>query len=172
MLTQLWGEGSTFFFKLIFDLASQEEVSAVVIEEETDRYTIADDQIVRLLLVEDHKMNQLVARKTLERQYGDSINLTIANNGKEAVDLLAENKDFDIILMDIQMPIMDGYETTRYIRKHYTGPLAGIPILAMTAHAHISKDEKFKEYGMDDFVLKPFKPNQLFSKIAQYTNKD
>ena len=73
--------------------------------------------------------------------------------------------------MDIQMPVMDGYETTQFIRNNMTEEIAKIPILAMTAHAHISKDEKFKEYGMDDFVLKPFEPKQLFQKVTTYVNK-
>ena len=74
--------------------------------------------------------------------------------------------------MDLQMPIMDGYEATNFIRTQLPPEKARIPILAMTAHAHISKDEKFKEYGMDDFVLKPFEPQQLFNKIAKYVQRN
>ena len=129
---------------------------------------INKDLAINLLLVEDHKMNQLVACKTLEKQW-KSIKITIANNGQEAIDILKEKKDFDIILMDIQMPILDGYETTQYIRNEMPSEIAKIPILAMTAHAHIAKDDKFKEYGMDDYVLKPFEPKQLFEKIAHYS---
>jgi len=114
-------------------------------------------------------MNQLVARKTLERQWPD-IRITIADNGQIAVNLLKEKK-FDIILMDIQMPIMDGYEATQYIRNEMPD-ICTMPILAMTAHAHISKDGKYKEYGMDDFVLKPFEPKQLFNKIATYVRRN
>ena len=69
------------------------------------------------------------------------------------------------------MPIMDGYETTRHIRKKMPAHVASLPILAMTAHAHISKDEKFKEHGFDDYVLKPFDPKQLFSKIVKYARR-
>lgn len=66
------------------------------------------------------------------------------------------------------MPIMDGYEATQYIRHNMEKEKAELPILAMTAHANIAEDDKFKEYGMDDYVLKPFKPEQLFSKIGHY----
>ena len=66
------------------------------------------------------------------------------------------------------MPIMDGYETTKHIREKMSQKIAKLPILAITAHAHISQDENFKQYGMNDFVLKPFNPQQLFQKINQY----
>lgn len=159
------GEGSTFHFDLVFEKGS--EVLGIRDEEEIDDVGFEGD--IDLLLVEDHKMNQLVARKTLQKQWPD-IRITIADNGQIAVNLLKEKK-FDIILMDIQMPIMDGYEATNYIRNHMPA-ISGMPILAMTAHAHISKDEKFKEYGMDDFVLKPFEPKQLFNKIAKYVQRN
>jgi len=159
------GEGSTFFFDLVFEKGS--EVLGIREEDSIDDVEFEGD--IDLLLVEDHKMNQLVARKTLEKQWPD-IRITIADNGQIAVNLLKERK-FDIILMDIQMPIMDGYEATDYIRNHMPA-ICNMPILAMTAHAHISKDEKFKEYGMDDFVLKPFEPKQLFNKIAKYVQRN
>jgi signal transduction histidine kinase len=119
----------------------------------------------KLFLVEDHKINQMVARKTLERQF-DNIKITIAENGRECLDILQAGNEFDIILLDIQMPIMDGNETIAYIRENM--PDFKTPVLAMTAHAYISKDNIFKTYGFDDFVLKPFEPEQLFSKIHQY----
>ncbi|MEL6862957.1 MAG: response regulator [Bacteroidota bacterium] len=164
------GVGSCFYFEMTFDIADATAVENIAPADEDTDLQVMNGGKFRLLLVEDHKMNQLVARKTLERQYEDQIELTIADNGQKAIDILHE-KSFDIILMDIQMPIMDGYETTAYIREKMPTNIARTPILAMTAHAHISKDEKFKEYGMDDFVLKPFEPNQLFSKIAKYTNR-
>jgi CheY-like chemotaxis protein len=111
-------------------------------------------------------MNQIVACKTLERKW-PNIQLTIAANGKIALELLQE-QDFDIILMDIQMPVMDGYEATKHIREEFQAGKANVPILAMTAHAYIAKDEKFKGYGMDDFILKPFDPEDLFYKISKY----
>ena len=95
--------------------------------------------------------------------------MTIANHGREALDILEGGAKFDVILMDIQMPVMDGNETVAYIRQNM--PELTTPILAMTAHAYISKDNIFKSYGFDDFVLKPFEPSQLFSKIHIYLNK-
>ncbi|MFT5166103.1 MAG: PAS domain S-box-containing protein [Saprospiraceae bacterium] len=165
--TSIFGKGSTFFFELAFQHGKASQVQEGI--GASTPSNIKEDLEIELLLVEDHKMNQLVARKTLERQWS-KIKITVANNGQEAIHIL-EKKAFDIILMDIQMPIMDGFETTHYIRNNMPPEIAGIPILAMTAHAHIAKDEKFKEYGMDDFVLKPFEPSQLFEKITKYTTQ-
>ncbi|MEO1257928.1 MAG: response regulator [Bacteroidota bacterium] len=161
------GKGSIFFFDLIFDTTAAIDENAPAKDAGIPR--LEDDATFTLLLVEDHKMNQLVAKKTLERKW-ENIQLTIAENGQIAVDLLQE-KDFDLVLMDIQMPVMDGYEATRFIRDKFPPEKASMPILAMTAHAHISKDEKFKEYGMNDYVLKPFEPEDLFQKIAKYVKR-
>jgi PAS domain S-box-containing protein len=165
--TSTLGKGSFFFFDLIFETTEKPEDLPDPIQEFIT--PLAEDASFTILLVEDHKMNQLVARKTLERKW-ENIQLTIAENGQIAVDLLRE-KDFDLVLMDIQMPVMDGYEATKYIREQFPPEKANMPILAMTAHAHISKDEKFKEYGMDDYVLKPFEPEDLFQKIAKYIKR-
>ena len=165
--TSQMGKGSLFFFDLIFETSEIEEADELPPKEEV--FELPEDAVFKLLLVEDHKMNQLVAKKTLERKW-KNVQLTIAENGKVAIELLKEN-DFDLVLMDIQMPIMDGYEATKYIRQQFSPDKASIPILAMTAHAHIAKDEKFKEFGMDNYVLKPFEPEDLFNKIAKYVKR-
>ncbi|MFK7978606.1 MAG: response regulator [Saprospiraceae bacterium] len=159
------GRGSEFYFDLLFEIG--EEVFPEPIQAKAA--ATLDKGAIRVLLVEDHKMNQLVAIKTLEKHWSD-IEITVANDGQEGVAILAE-KDFDIILMDIQMPNMNGYEATRYIRHKMLPEKAEIPILAMTAHAHVAKNEKFREYGMDDCILKPFEPKELFRKITEYTFK-
>jgi signal transduction histidine kinase len=128
-------------------------------------FEASKSRVFKLFLVEDHKINQMVARKTLERQF-DNISITVAENGRECLNILEAGNEFDIILLDIQMPIMDGNETIAYIRENM--PNFTTPVLAMTAHAYISKDNIFKTYGFDDFVLKPFEPEQLFSKIHLY----
>ena len=161
--TSVLGEGSTFTFTMRFEVANAE----VTPDGPTEQFFEIDPTIpVRLLLAEDHKMNQLVARKTIERAY-PNVELTIVDNGQLAVEAL-QAKEYDLVLMDIQMPIMDGYEASRHVRANLSGPMQNVPILAMTAHAHISKDKQYLEHGMNDFVLKPFEPKQLFSKIAQY----
>ncbi len=159
--TSILGEGTTMYVEMPFT----EAASLVEIEERNNTpaaYQDSKDDTFKLLLVEDHKMNQIVARKTLEKQF-PNIQITIANHGREALDILEGGAEFSVILMDIQMPVMDGNETVAYIREKL--PQIKTPILAMTAHAYISKDNIFKSYGFDDFVLKPFEPEQLFSKI-------
>ncbi len=154
------GVGSKFSFDLIFEEGVEPETDKPD-DEDFDPNTRFD-----LLLCEDHMINRIVATKTLLKQF-PNINLVVAENGKLGVEKLKE-ADFDIILMDIQMPIMDGYEATQYIRNNMEPEKAQLPILAMTAHANIAEDDKFKDYGMDDYVLKPFKPERLFSKIGHY----
>jgi len=162
--------GSTFTVNMDFKKAKQ-----LTKKEEQDlkpkksKITLNINRTVEILLAEDHPINQIVARKTLEKEF-DNINVTIADNGQIAIDFLKKRK-FDIVLMDIQMPVMNGYETTNYIRTNFDEPIRSIPIFAMTAHAHMAKDEKFKEFGMDECVLKPFEPEDLFTKIAKYINK-
>lgn len=161
------GEGTTMFIEL--PLGKVQETSPVEkVEIAPPQYQGSKDRTFHLLLVEDHKMNQIVARKTLEREFGN-ITIQIAENGKECLQILRQGQVFDIILMDIQMPIMDGTETIAYIREHM--PELKTPVLAMTAHANISKDNSFKNYGFDDFVLKPFEPKQFFEKIHLYLDK-
>lgn len=161
------GRGSTFFFDLIFDIAKP--ISETGQGTVSPQKALSPDAQFTLLLVEDHKMNQMVARKTLERKW-PNIKITIADDGQAALDLLRVN-DYDIVLMDIQMPVMDGYEATKIIRETFPPERANMTILAMTAHAHVAKDGKYKDYGMDDFVLKPFEPDDLFSKISKYVKQ-
>ncbi|MBC7874595.1 MAG: response regulator, partial [Ferruginibacter sp.] len=121
------------------------------------------DGVKRILIVEDNLMNQKLAAVILE---GNGFDITIAENGKRAVDILG-TQAFDLILMDMQMPIMDGYEATRIIRNDLH---IGIPIIAMTAHALAGEKEKCIQAGMNDYLSKPFKEDDLLVKIARWSN--
>ena len=115
-------------------------------------------------------MNQIVAQKTIEEKWQNA-EIVIASNGKKAIDIL-EQQAFDIILMDIQMPVMDGIEATEYIREQMPPNINNIPILAMTAHVLLNDDETFyKSKGINDYILKPFEPEDLFNKIEGYINE-
>jgi PAS domain S-box-containing protein len=116
----------------------------------------------RVLLVEDNAFNQQVARELLE-----SVGMTVvvAQNGREAIDFVQTSR-FDVVLMDVQMPVMDGLEATRRMRM--LPALNGLPILAMTAHAMLDEQNHCMEAGMDDFLSKPIEPPVLFSKLAQW----
>jgi CheY-like chemotaxis protein len=112
-------------------------------------------------LVEDGIVNQKVAGNLL-RKRGHEV--SIANNGVEAVELNEEN-DFDVILMDIQMPVMDGFEATATIRGKEKAGGRRTPIVAITAHAMIGDRARCLEAGMDDYISKPFRPRELFEAV-------
>ncbi len=115
-----------------------------------------------ILLVEDNEINQEVALEVLEQA---GLLVTVANNGQEAVDALA-TKDFDGILMDLQMPVMDGFEATQQIRSN--SKHKALPIIAMTANAMSGDKEKCLEAGMNDHVSKPIDTKQLFTALNRW----
>ncbi len=116
-----------------------------------------------ILLVEDTLFNQKLAVAVLEKK---EHRVTVANNGEEAITAL-ENHDFDLILMDVQMPKMDGIAATRAIRKNELETGNHIPIIAMTAHAMAEDKIRCIEAGMDDYISKPINPHLLFEKIEE-----
>ena len=117
----------------------------------------------RVLLVEDNELNRFVATELLAEVAG--MDVTLAGNGQEALDLLRDAR-FDIVLMDIQMPGMDGLQATRQIRADPA--LARLPVIAMTAHAMAGDRDKSREAGMNDHVSKPFEPAQLFEVMLRW----
>lgn len=116
----------------------------------------------RVLLVEDNEVNQQVARELLEQA---GLHVTIANHGREAVDLL-KAEPFELVLMDVQMPVMDGLTATRLIRHEKIAPKT--PIVAMTANAMQGDRDVCLEAGMDDYVAKPIEPDELMATLARY----
>ncbi len=117
---------------------------------------------IRILLAEDNEFNVIVARDVLENSIpGASIEVT--GNGKEALEKL-KSKDFDLILMDIHMPVMDGFDATRQIRK-MSGLKANIPIMAMTANVLKTEVDKCYEVGMNGYIAKPFERDDLIDQI-------
>ncbi|MBL4747135.1 MAG: response regulator [Flavobacteriaceae bacterium] len=123
---------------------------------------------IHVLLVEDNKANQLLARTRLKR-WGCTIE--IANNGIEAVKMVEKNNPYDLILMDIQMPIMDGYEATKIIKNDLGELRKNIPVVAMTAHASQSEIKRALHVGMSDYILKPFDTAILYQKLVYYSRK-
>ena len=126
---------------------------------------IAQDFIrgVNILLTEDNELNQLVASEILGQA---GARMTIANNGKEALEILESGAHFDLVLMDIQMPVMDGFTAVKHIRKNPR--FEGLPIIAMTAHAMVGDKEKSLRGGMNDHVTKPINPEELFAVIGKW----
>ena len=120
----------------------------------------------KLLLVEDNEINREVAQEILQEA---GLEVTLAINGQEALDILNKNV-FDVVLMDIQMPVMDGYDATREIRQN--PQFADLPIIAMTANAQISDQIDCYKAGMNDHISKPIDINQLFYTIALWVNNE
>jgi two-component system, cell cycle response regulator DivK len=116
----------------------------------------------RILVVEDQEDNRQIIRDLLA---ATDYELTEAENGEEALVAVAKQRP-DLILMDIQMPIMDGYEATRQIKADRA--LQSIPIIAITSYALSGDEQKAREAGCDDYVPKPYSPRQLLAKIQQY----
>lgn len=154
------GKGSVFTVKLPF---SRPDPGYVYAQPEIQPETRQLSGPVKLLLVEDNEMNQVLTMKLL-RKWGYEADL--AENGKAALEKFSREQ-YDLILMDIQMPEMDGYETTRYIRQKMPAGKSGVPIIAMTAHAITGEAEKCIGIGMNDYISKPFSQRILFEKISQ-----
>ncbi|MHA7871200.1 MAG: response regulator [Hyphococcus sp.] len=124
----------------------------------------------RILLAEDNEVNQLVVRHMLEE---DLFELDVVADGQAALDTVTESKKaFDLILMDVSMPVMDGYETARAIRAfEASANLAATPIVCLTAHVMASDVERSQVAGMDDFLPKPVSKTKLDAVIARWTRK-
>jgi CheY-like chemotaxis protein len=118
---------------------------------------------LRVLLVEDNLINQKVACRFLEKQ-GHAV--VIAGNGREALDVL-DDWAFDLVLMDVQMPEMDGFAATAAIRQREANRGGHLPIVALTANAMQGDRERCLEAGMDGYVAKPFEPNVLLREMAE-----
>ena len=154
------GEGSTFTFSIKFALDTNLQAAK---PEEVEQYTYRELTAYRFLMAEDNPMNQLLARKVFAKW---NCSIDFANNGKLAIAKLSE-KEYDLVLMDLQMPEMDGYQATKYIRKELTGSVSDIPIIAITAHALSGESEKCISIGMNDYISKPFDQQELYGKILR-----
>lgn len=157
------GEGSTFTVVLPIEIDEEPEK-----EKETDQeQTPAVVSGMRVLLVEDNEINREIAQYLLQDA---GVIVVEAENGKEAVDAFAASEpgDFDCILMDVMMPVMDGLEATRVIRGLDRADAATVPIIALSANAFAEDAQKAKEAGMNEHLAKPLDTKKLFETIAAY----
>ena len=122
---------------------------------------------MRVLVAEDNPVNRTVAHRLLSKR-GHSVRVAV--NGRDALAAFDEEA-FDLILMDVEMPELDGFETTRLIRKREYPSGAHVPIVAMTAHAMKGDEEKCLAAGMDAYVSKPINPATLFEVIGTVTRE-
>ena len=159
-VTSTEGKGSTFTFTL--ELGKEEKIEKVEQTKHTsDKIFQSGIEGKKILLVEDNKLNQLVAKKVLKKF---KVQVALAENGQEAVDMVQQDS-YDLVLMDIHMPIMDGLEATRSIRALEDPIFQQIPIVALSADAYSDKVQATTASGMNDYLAKPFKPEALFQKI-------
>jgi PAS domain S-box-containing protein len=153
------GRGSIFTIRIPYHL-SIEAMQENETNQEIDYKSLGHKKI---LVAEDVELNQYLAKHILESW---DFEVVIANNGKEALDTLKQ-ESFDCVLMDVQMPEMDGIEATQHIRKLPDPVKAGIPIIALTANALKGDSEKYLAAGMNDYLAKPFDEERLFRVISR-----
>ncbi|RQD65381.1 response regulator [Desulfonatronovibrio magnus] len=168
-VSSIEGEGSTFWFTAEFLICTQDLTQSH--QEQNNKSFTHSDQIdaglenLRILLVEDNPTNQIVAQSILNKLGFNKTSL--ASNGLQALKILSE-KSFDLVLMDCQMPEMDGLEATRQIRQaRYNVLNPEVPIIAMTAHAMKGDREMCLNAGMNDYISKPIRPDSLNRAIMQ-----
>ena len=154
------GKGTTFYFDLILPIGHINKN----VDEEQSVYEEKKFDSKKILLVEDNPLNQIIACRFLEKW---GVEVDIADNGIKALEIL-NNRNYDLILMDIHMPEMNGIEATKIIRTHENKLLHNIPIIAITAAAMENDKEKLLSYGLNDYVSKPFNPEDLQKKLADY----
>lgn len=154
------GKGSSFFVTIPFDPAPLSEPAPSV----ESRPAAPESPGVRLLLVEDNLVNQKVVLAMLRKR---GYQIEIANDGREALDKLeAAARPYDLVLMDVQMPVLDGLETTRLLRRDPRW--AKLPVVAMTAHAMTGDREKCMEAGMNGYISKPVQPAHLITTLERH----
>ena len=152
------GRGSEFFFVLNYKKANKVETAIMPLSKN-------DLGRLKILLCEDNILNQKLAKSVI---HNFGFELDIADNGEEAIELMHKNK-YDLVLMDLQMPLKDGYQTTEYIRNEMN---LSIPIVAMTAHSLVGEQERCYKVGMNAYVPKPFKQAVLLKAIKTVMTKD
>ena len=159
------GRGSTFIFTVTFGLDKPD--NRPLVQKKTGTVVTLSTESFRgahILLVEDNLFNQQITREQLR---GLGITTEVAQNGQEAVEVIAQRGDlFDGILMDVQMPVTDGYEATRLIRQTWSADR--LPIIALTAHAREEDRERCLQAGMNDYLAKPVNREELFWRLARW----
>ncbi len=155
------GKGSRFYFELPVKkgkvLQDEKSIGSAMV------FASYEGKSKKVLVVEDNKLNVKYLTRLLEKW---NIEYIVKSNGQEAVDFCQDNFP-DLILMDLQMPVLDGFEATKMIRK-MSNPNASVPIIALTASTFLSKKQMAEEVGMTDFLSKPFTPDQLSAMIKVY----
>lgn len=161
------GSGTTFSFVIKYPIGSAERLQERISAEENADGSILNG--LRILIADDNEYNQLVVNETLHLMA--DLHTDLAYNGQETIDKLQQH-DYDLILMDVQMPVMNGNDATKYIRANMQPPKNKIPIIALTASVLRADLDMCFQAGMNAYVPKPFKPWQLINTIAEVTGRE
>lgn len=161
-VTSKLGEGSEFWFKIPFEKGTPVKKNTVV---ESRRILGETLKGMKVLLVEDHLINQKIVSKLTQKW---KVDLAIAENGSEALDTVLKNRDFDLILMDLHMPVVGGVEATKLIRSQEGDYFQRVPIIALTADVSADVKEETLSIGMNDFITKPFDPVKLYEVLKKF----
>ena len=160
------GKGSNFWFSIT---AKKTDGSAIInLEKSHEEITLTNyfsEYSPKILLVDDNSVNRKVATEILKKA---NCEVTDAESGLKAIQIFEKNQDFDLILMDIQMPGMDGIETTQRLKSEFAGRLP--KVVAMTAYSMQNDKENFLARGMDDYISKPIRANTLIKKVEELIN--
>ncbi len=155
-------EGSTFWFKIPFGKADENVKPVNLYDDRMDNKEIDIPKNVRILAVDDHPVNQIFVQKLLRRLGFNNVEL--AENGEMALEKIEQNQ-YDVVLMDCQMPILDGYQATMRLREAEQITGEHMPVIALTANAMVGDREKCLRHGMDDYLSKPIRPDKLMQKM-------
>lgn len=162
-------EGTTFTISLRLEVVSRAKAIELGLtkEEQKKKMETLNFEGKRALLVEDNELNQEIAMRLLE---GKGLEVVVANNGLEALNKFSETEEnyFDIVFMDMMMPVMDGVESTKHLRNLERQDAKNVPIIAMTANAFTEDIEKCKAAGMNDHIAKPIDTKRMMETIANY----
>ncbi|WP_224367121.1 PAS domain-containing hybrid sensor histidine kinase/response regulator [Hyalangium versicolor] len=158
------GQGTTFSFPLRLRLGMPEQEAVGSVEGRPDAQRL---QGIRVLVADDQTINVFVLSQFLRKW---SVEFDVVQNGKQVIEKLQQSH-YDLVLMDLQMPEMDGYETTHNLRALPDERFRRLPILALTASARLGLEERLDLAGFTDFIGKPFRPDDLFAKLALYTGR-
>lgn len=160
----VFGEGSTFWFELDFGIS--ERFTAPTSKHIDLKPSFGAITGMKVLVAEDNQLNIMVIKQFLNKW---GLDFDIALDGQQALDAI-EAKEYDLILMDLQMPVMNGYQATKMIRAK-GGRYINMPILALTASTTISVRQEAQNAGMDDYIMKPFNPKDLYQVLKYYRDK-
>ena len=165
-LTSEFGKGSNFYFILNVKKSNTKNKLKKIIEKSSENKinAIKTEKTIRILVVEDNRINMLLTKKLLEKIVPNSI-IFEASDGNEAI-MMFHKEELDLILMDVQMPIKNGYEATIEIRK--INPAENIPVIALSAGILMEDKQRCFDSGMNDFISKPIVEDELQQKIAQW----